>query len=101
MMYTSTIFLPRSIPRVDDVSQWVKFQQRYQMRHRNSRSEDLCRAVAMARRLPGSTSTCSASMTSRTRSCETASEFDPQNWWTKWGHFWGSPKSENPIYRRG
>jgi hypothetical protein len=33
----------------------------------------------MARRLPGGTSTCSASMTSRTRSCETAPEFDPQN----------------------
>jgi hypothetical protein len=32
----------------------------------------------MARRLPGNTSTCSASMTSWTRSCETASEFDPQ-----------------------
>jgi hypothetical protein len=26
----------------------VKFQQRYQMRHRNSRSEDLCRGVASA-----------------------------------------------------
>ena len=39
----------------------------------------------MARWLPGSTSTCSASMTSRTRSCETASEFDAKNWWTKWG----------------
>jgi hypothetical protein len=26
----------------------VKFQQRYQMRHRNSRSEDLCRRVASA-----------------------------------------------------
>jgi len=24
-------------------------------------------------------------MTSRTRSCETASEFDPKYWWTKWG----------------
>ena len=55
-------------------------------------------AVAMARRLPGSTSTCSASMTSRTRSCETASEFDPQNWWTKWGAILGvaqSPKIQS------
>jgi hypothetical protein len=43
----------------------------------------------MARRLPGSTSTCSASMTSRTRSCETASEFDPKNRWTKWGAIFG------------
>ena len=55
-------------------------------------------AVAMARLLPGSTSTCSASMTYRTRSCETASEFDPQNWWTKWGAILGvaqSPKIQS------
>jgi hypothetical protein len=41
---------------------------------------------------------CSASMTSRTRSCETASEFDPQNWWTKWGAILGvaqSPKIQS------
>jgi Tn3 transposase DDE domain len=38
----------------------------------------------------------------RTTSCETASKFDPQNWWTKWGAILGgSPKSENPIYQRG
>ena len=37
-------------------------------------------------------------MTSRTRSCETASEFDPQNWWTKWGAILGvaqSPKIQS------
>ena len=34
-------------------------------------------AVAMARRCLAAPSTCLASMTSRTRSCETASEFDP------------------------
>src|SRR5271165_7608632 len=52
----------------------------------------------MARRLPGSTSTCSASMTSRTRSCETESEFDPQKWWTKRGAILGvaqSPKIQS------
>jgi hypothetical protein len=46
----------------------------------------------------GSTSTCSARMTSRTRSCETASEFDPQNWWTKCGAILGvvqSPKIQS------
>src|SRR5258708_16660884 len=51
-----------------------------------------------ARRLPGSTSTCSASMTSRTRSYETASEFDLQNWWAKWGAILGvaqSPKIQS------
>ena len=60
--------------------------------------EAFLNAVAMARRLPGSASTCSASMTSRTRSCETASEFDPQNWWTKWGAILGvaqSPKIQS------
>jgi Tn3 transposase DDE domain-containing protein len=31
-----------------DFCEEVKFQQRYQMRHRNSRSEDLCRGVASA-----------------------------------------------------
>ena len=31
----------------------VKFQQRYQMRHRNSRSEDLCRGLASAPASPG------------------------------------------------
>jgi hypothetical protein len=33
-----------------------------------------------------------------TRSCETASEFDPQNWWTKWGAILGvaqSPKMQS------
>jgi hypothetical protein len=52
-------------------------------------------AVAMARRLPGSTSTCSASMTSRTRSLRTESEFDPQNWWIKfkWGAILGVAQS--------
>jgi hypothetical protein len=52
----------------------------------------------IARRLPGSTSTRSASMTSRMRRCETASEFDPQNWWTKWGVILGvaqSPKIQS------
>src|SRR5271166_3326469 len=52
----------------------------------------------MARRLPGGTSTCSASMIFRTRSCETESEFDPQNWWTKWGAIFGvaqSPKIQS------
>jgi hypothetical protein len=37
-------------------------------------------------------------MTSRTRSRETASEFDPQNWWTKWGAILGvaqSPKIQS------
>ncbi len=32
------------------------------------------------------------------RSCETASEFDPQNWWTKWGDILGvaqSPKIQS------
>ena len=45
-----------------------------------------------------STSTCSASMTSRTRSCDTESEFDPKNWWTKWGAILGiaqSPKIQS------
>jgi hypothetical protein len=40
-------------------------------------------AVAMARRLPGSTSTCSASMTSRTRSLRDRIGIRPPNWWTK------------------
>ena len=68
-----------------------------EIKHTASR-EAFLDAVAMARRLPGSTSTCSASMTSRTRSCETASEFDPQNWWTKWGAILGvaqSPKIQS------
>src|SRR5258708_33319615 len=55
----------------------------------------------MARRLPGSTSTCSASMTSRTRSCETASEFDPQNWWTKWGAILGVAQSPKILSIKG
>jgi hypothetical protein len=35
---------------------------------------------------------------SRTRNCETASEFDSQNWWTKWGVILGvaeSPKIQS------
>src|ERR1700719_619976 len=42
--------------------------------------------------IPGSAKI-SASMTSRTRSCETASEFDPQNWWAKWGAILGVARS--------
>src|SRR5271165_7278329 len=34
---------PISESALEHTVNWVKFQQRYQMRHRNSRSEDLCR----------------------------------------------------------
>src|SRR5208282_2590272 len=88
----------------------VKFQQRYQMRHRKSRDEDalwgfnsaisICRRSwkrsripraarrfwtrwPTARRLPGGTSTCSASMISRQKSCGTASGSGSQNWGAK------------------
>ena len=49
----------------------------------------------------GSTSTCSASMTSWTRSCETASEFDPQNWWTKWGAILGVAQARKSNLSKG
>jgi hypothetical protein len=45
-------------------------------------------AVAMARRLPGSTSTCWASMIFRTRSCETASGSGPKIGGLKRKFFW-------------
>jgi DNA-binding transcriptional MocR family regulator len=41
-----------------------------------------------ARRLPGGTSTCSASMTSRQKSCGTASGSGSQNWGAKKEVFW-------------
>src|SRR5262249_42024887 len=43
----------------------------------------------------------SQSMISRKRSCKTASEFDPQNWWTKWSAFWGYSKVRNLNLRKG
>ena len=58
-------------------------------------------AVAHASAVSGSTSTCSASMTSRTRSCETASEFDPQNWWDKWGAILGVAQSPKIHFIKG
>jgi hypothetical protein len=38
---------------------------------------------------------------SRTRSCETASEFDPQNWWTKWGAILGVAQSPKILSIKG
>jgi hypothetical protein len=35
------------------------------------------------------------------RSCETASEFDPQNWWTKWGAILGVAQSPKILSIKG
>jgi len=49
----------------------------------------------MARRSPGSTSTCSANMISQTKSWRIRSESNPQNWRTKGAHFWELQKEQN------
>jgi hypothetical protein len=50
--------------------------------------EALLDAVAHDRRLPGGTSTCSASMISRQKSCGTAAGSGSQNWGAKREVFW-------------
>ena len=90
----------------------VKFQQRYQMRHRNSRSEDLCRGGASAVYEPvGSTPSPPHSLSGgmialnhpnrsvNPREFLRAEKEDQEM--AEACHFGGSPKSENPIYQRG